>query len=785
MTCASCVSTIESYLKNTEGVESANVSLMTNSAVVVFNPDVTGARDIISAVSDVGFTASLKQENKTNEDALRKKDAIKKYKSYFVISLIFFVPVAAMMVLMWIPFFHKFLNITVFKSLTLEGLLTMVLATPVQFWLGLVFHIPAIKSASHCAMTMDVLISLGTWCAYIYSLVAVVVSFFVPGFKSPLFFDTPVMLITFILFGRLLESIAKGRTSDAITKLLQLQASTAHLVSLDSGSESQQDWNSATEKDIDTSYIQKGDVLKVLPGEKMPADGVILRGTSTVDESMLTGESMPVNKKPGDKVVGSTLNQEGCLYIRAVAVGSDTVLSQIVKMMETAQSDKAPIQKLGDKIASFFVPIVIASSILTFVIWFTLTTVGVVPAEWIPDGYNRFLFSLIFAISVLVIACPCSLGLATPTAVMVGTGVGAANGILIKSGAILQKAHEIGAVIFDKTGTLTHGRPEVTSFVLVDNQLEEEDFFRVLASAEANSEHPLAKAILSKSTQVLGEKAVPSCTQWRMESGSGLECEVEGRVVRVGNIKWIESAKVVVKEETKQLAVSCEKEGNTVVYVSVDNSLAGIVAIADTIREEARAVVAYLREHLGIEPWMVTGDNRHTAVTIAAEVGIHPSHVFAEVLPHHKVSKVKELQARNKVVAMVGDGINDSPALAQADVGIAIGTGTDIAVEAADIVLMQSDLTHILTAIALAKSTYRRIKLNFLWAFLYNSIGIPLSAGVLFPFIRPVMVHPAVAALAMALSSVTVVTSSLLLKFFKPPSIHISNKNKEGYDQLV
>ena len=412
MTCSSCVNIIESYLQNSvDGIKSVSVDLMTATGTVEYNPEIVGVREILSAVEDVGFEAKIKEEKKSNEDELKKKAQIRKYKKYFLISLIFFIPSFALMIMMWITPAMKVLHRKLYRAVTVEALLGFILATPVQFWLGMVFHVPAYKSVTHRAATMDVLVSLGSWAAYIYSLVAVILGLFYPKFQSPLFFDTPVMLITFILLGRLLESIAKGKTSEALTKLIQLQAATAILV-VDGNKKEEGDheYNKCEEKEIDTNLVQKGDIIKILPGTKVPVDGVIVKGSSSVDESMLTGESMPVSKKANDKVIGSTMNQEGCIYVRATMIGKDSVLSQIVKMMENAQSEKAPIQKLADKISGVFVPIVVAVSLLTFATWMLLTSTHVVPPNWIPDGYNNFLFSLIFGISVLVIACPCSLG---------------------------------------------------------------------------------------------------------------------------------------------------------------------------------------------------------------------------------------------------------------------------------------------------------------------------------------------------------------------------------------
>jgi len=560
-----------------------------------------------------------------------------------------------------------------------------------------------------------------------------------------------------------MENIAKAKTADAITKLLSLQPATAVLLHVDENT-----GEIIEEKEVDTNLIQKGDLLKVVPGEKIPVDGQVVSGTSTTDESMLTGEALPISKNPGDQVIGGTINKEGMIRIKATHVGADTALSRIVQLVEEAQTQKAPIQAFADKVARFFVPTILFLAFLTFSVWFSLSMSGVLPADWIPSGSNNFVFSFLFALSVVVIACPCALGLATPTAVMVGTGIGARHGILIKGGAALEIGHKVSAVIFDKTGTLTQGAPSVTQTRIFDDSTSLRRFYQLTGSAESASEHPLAKAILEKAKVMVSgglneseRLQLVEPEQFSVEPGRGLRCRVKSQEVMIGNRSWMEDNRINVPFEADDFICGVEEEGETCVLVGVDGKFVGCIAIADTLKPEASAVVEKLKR-MKIDVCMVTGDNRRTAHAIASKVGI--THVFAEVLPAKKAEKVKELQRSNKKVAMVGDGINDSPALAQADLGIAVGAGTDVAIETADVVLMKNDLRDVVAALHLSKATFRRIRINLCWAFLYNMVALPLAAGVFYPLMKA-PVPPAAAGAAMALSSVSVVSSSLLLRF--------------------
>ena len=586
---------------------------------------------------------------------------------------------------------------------------------------------------------------------------------------------------TFVVGGKYMEVVAKGKTSEALSKLMDLQATHAILLRIDAAS-----GEVVGEEEIGIELVQQGDVLKVVPGAKVPVDGAVVFGHSSTDESMVTGESMPVNKEVGSTVIGGTINQHGVLHVRADRVGADSALAQITRLVEDAQSNKAPIQAIADKISAYFVPVVVLIAVLSFVVWISLAYT-VVPDDWIPDGQGRFLFALIFFMTVLVIACPCALGLATPTAVMVGTGLGAMHGVLIKGGAALEKAYKVNAIIFDKTGTLTYGKPVVTDVMAFggDGAWTDARFLTYLGSAEASSEHPLGRCIYEHVQRLAGDEgsavAVLPAAEFEAVPGRGLQCVVEGHRVFVGNRKGMAaSGAAPVSAATNEQLEALENEGKTVMMMSVDGVVVGSIAVADTIKPESRQVVRMLEE-MGTEVWMVTGDNRRTAQAIAKQAGI--KNVFAEVMPADKAEKVKELQAKprhadtkprkdgsvqGKVVAMVGDGVNDSPALAQADVGIAIGAGTDIAMEAADVVLMKSDLLDVLTSMDISRRTFRRIKLNFVFAFGYNILGIPIAAGLFFPLFKAHL-PPWIAGLAMALSSVSVVGSSLLLKRYKKP----------------
>nr|WP_277352308.1 copper-translocating P-type ATPase [Caloranaerobacter azorensis] len=600
-----------------------------------------------------------------------------------------------------------------------NGYLQLALATLVQFIIGYRFYKGAYHSLKGGGANMDVLVALGTSAAYFYSLYNLI-----SGVKE-YYFEASAVIITLILLGKMLEAIAKGRTSEAIKKLMNLQAKTARVI------------RDGKELDIPVEQVVVGDIVVVRPGEKIPVDGIVIEGNSSVDESMLTGESIPVDKKEGDEVIGATINKHGTFKFKATKIGRDTVLSQIIKLVEEAQGSKAPIQRLADKVAGIFVPTVIGIAILTFAIWYFVE--------------GDFTNALINAVAVLVIACPCALGLATPTAIMVGTGKGAENGILIKGGEYLERAHQIDTLIFDKTGTITKGEPEVTDIISFNKS--KEDILKFAAIAEKASEHPLGQAIVKKGEES-GIKLTDS-EKFNAIPGHGIFAVIEGKEVYLGNRKLMKDKNINI-EDIEDEIVNLESQGKTAMILSINGRAEGIIAVADTVKEHSREAIKQLKS-MGIEVYMITGDNERTANAIAREVGIE--NVIAEVLPEHKAQEVQKLKAQGKKVGMVGDGINDAPALVKADIGFAIGTGTDVAIEAADITLMKGDLRDIVLAIRLSRRTMRTIKQNLFWAFFYNSIGIPLAAlGFL---------NPMIAGAAMAFSSVSVVSNSLRLKRFK------------------
>ncbi len=756
MTCASCVNSIEGYVKSLDGVEDVSVNLTTETGKIVFDPSKVGVRDLIEAIDDLGYHAEIKSEQ-VDLDRLSKKEEIEGWKKKLIFSSVFSIPFLYAMILRFIG--DPYLAETRIFNISLEGWMGLILGTPVQFWVGKDFYIKAYKTAKKLAFGMDTLVVLGTSAAYFYSVFVIIYEILVPEFQGDVFFETAVFLLTFIVLGKYLEASAKGKTSEAIKKLVELQAKTAVLIEYD------EKGNETGEKEISVDLIQKGDVLKVYPGAKIPSDGVVIKGTSSVDESMLTGESLPVSKSVGDQVIGATINNQGVLYIKIERVGSETTLSQIIKLVEDSQASKAPIQGLADKISSIFVPIVVLIAILDFILWYTLISIGVVPSDWLLSGTGPFLFSFLLAITVLVIACPCALGLATPTAIMVGTGLGAENGILIKGGEPLETAHKIDAILLDKTGTITHGKPVVTDVIPL-NGSDMDTVLKMAGALEKNSEHPLGKAILDYVNKNI--ESIPEPTDFESITGKGVTAIVDGKKASLGNRSLVEGD---LDKSAEDQMVKLEEDGKTAMVLTVDGKLTAIFAVADTVKEDSKFAIQEF-EKMGIEVWMVTGDNERTARAIARQVGI--KNVFAEVLPKNKSDKVKELQEKGHIVAMVGDGINDSPALAQADVGIAIGAGADVAIETADMVLMKDSLADVVTAIDLSRKTFNRIKLNFFWAFGYNVLGIPIAAGVLVPISQALYgvtftLPPAFAGLAMAFSSVSVVTSSLLLKRYKSP----------------
>ncbi|XP_051025542.1 copper-transporting ATPase 2 isoform X2 [Acomys russatus] len=800
MTCASCVHNIESKLTRTNGITYASVALATSKAHVKFDPEIIGPRDIIKIIEEIGFRASLAQRN-PNTHHLDHKMEIKQWKKSFLCSLVFGIPVMGLMIYMLIPSNKPHetmvLDHNIIPGLSVLNLVFFILCTFVQFLGGWYFYVQAYKSLRHKSANMDVLIVLATTIAYAYSLVILVVAVAEKAEKSPVtFFDTPPMLFVFIALGRWLEHVAKSKTSEALAKLMSLQATEATVVTLS------EDNVILREEQVPMELVQRGDIIKVVPGGKFPVDGKVLEGNTMADESLITGEAMPVTKKPGSIVIAGSINAHGSVLIKATHVGNDTTLAQIVKLVEEAQMSKAPIQQLADRFSGYFVPFIIIISTLTLVVWIVIGFVdfGVVqkyfpnPNKHISQTEVIIRFAFQTSITVLCIACPCSLGLATPTAVMVGTGVAAQNGVLIKGGKPLEMAHKIKTVMFDKTGTITHGVPRVMRFLLLVDTvtLSLRKVLAVVGTAEASSEHPLGVAVTKYCKEELGTETLGYCTDFQAVPGCGIGCKVSnvesvlahsdptgvGKPpagkgsgpqtfsVLIGNREWMRRNGLSISSDISDAMTDHEMKGQTAILVAIDGVLCGMIAIADAVKPEA-ALAVYTLKSMGVDVALITGDNRKTARAIATQVGINK--VFAEVLPSHKVAKVQELQNEGKKVAMVGDGVNDSPALAQADVGIAIGTGTDVAIEAADVVLIRNDLLDVVASIHLSKRTVRRIRVNLVLALIYNMVGIPIAAGVFMPI--GIVLQPWMGSAAMAASSVSVVLSSLQLKCYRKPDL--------------
>ena len=721
MSCAACAARIEKKLSKLGGVSKANVNFSTEKATVEFDPSEIKPSELIKAVESIGYGAEKAEDvSQDREKEIRDKE-IRTIKWTLIASIILSSPLVLAMILniarVDVPFL-RFLHDPYFQ---------LIIATPIQFIIGFRFYKHAFYALRSGSANMDVLIAMGTSAAYFFSLYNV---FFEPvkmGGMKDLYFEAAAVIITLILLGKYLEAVAKGKTSEAIKKLMGLQAKTARVI------------RDGVEADIPIEEVEIGDVVVVRPGEKVPVDGKIVEGNSSIDESMLTGESLPVEKKTGDLCIGATINKFGTFKFEATKIGKDTVLSQIVKMVEDAQGSKAPIQKIADKVAGVFVPVVIGIALVTFFVWF-LTTGDVTKA-------------IVSAVAVLVIACPCSLGLATPTAIMVGTGKGAENGILIKGGEHLERAYKINAVVLDKTGTITKGKPEVTD-ILTLGQLDQKEVTRLASVAEKNSEHPLGAAIYEYGKESL--QAVLDPDSFETIPGRGVAAAFEGKSILLGTRKLMVERNINLGNVNTAME-ALEDDGKTAMLIAVDGALEAVVAVADTLKEHSREAIENLQK-MGVDVYMITGDNRRTAQAIARQVGV--GNVLAEVLPENKAEEVEKLKKAGKIVAMVGDGINDAPALATADIGMAIGTGTDVAIEAADITLMRGDLRTIPAAIRLSKQTMRKIKQNLFWAFFYNIIGIPFAA---FGFLNPM-----IAGGAMAFSSVSVVSNSLSLKRYQP-----------------
>jgi Cu+-exporting ATPase len=731
MSCASCVEKIETALRGLPGVTKAAVNFAAEKATVSFIPSIQSPSDLRKAIREIGYEPLEIADSSTSADY--EKEArdreIRELRVKTLVGAVLSIPLLLGMISEWVPITEWLTN----------HLFQFLLATPVHIWVGWQFHVGLWKALRHKTADMNTLVSLGTNAGYIYSTVVT----FAPGFfvgegiRSGVYFETVAILHTLIMLGRFFEARAKGRTSEAIKKLLGLQAKTARVI------------RGGRETDIPVEEIQVGDVIVVRPGEKISVDGEVLEGFSAVDESMLTGESIPVEKLPGSEVYGATLNKTGSFRFEATKVGKETVLAQIIKLVEAAQGSKPPIQRTADKIAGIFVPIVISIAVLSFGVWYLF---GPAPA---------LIFALANFMAVLLIACPCAIGLAAPTAVMVGVGKGAEHGILFRGAEALELASKLSTVVLDKTGTLTKGEPSVTDVVAAKG-FSEKDILFYAASAEKGSEHPLGEAIVKRAIDN-DHLSLESAQSFNAIPGHGIEANISGKEILLGNLKLMRDRRVTLdglEEKAQQLADS----GKTPMFIAIDGRPAGIIAVADTLKPNSKQAIDALHE-LGLEVAMITGDNRRTAQAIARQVGI--DRVLAEVLPQGKAEEVKRLQAEKKRVAMVGDGINDAPALAQANVGIAIGTGADVAVEASDITLISGDLRGIVTSIALSKRTMRTMKQNFFWAFIYNTVLIPVAAGILYP-LAGILLSPILAGAAMAFSSVSVVSNSLRLRTFRP-----------------
>lgn len=721
MSCAACAARVEKALRGMPNVYQASVNFAAEKASVEYNAHEVTVNQIQERVAKIGFEAhNIADASQVDREKQVREDEIRGQRFRLLLSAVLSIPLLGAMLL------HSLGIMGSLSDFLMNPYVQLVLATPVQFIAGWPFYRGAYAALKNGSANMDVLVALGTSAAYFYSIANMLTS------NPHLYFETSAILITLIILGKLLEATAKGRTSEAIKALMGLQAKTARLI------------RQGEEVDVPIEAVLVGDIIVVRPGEKVPVDGIIIEGTSTLDESMLTGESIPVDKKAGDEVVGATMNKFGTFKFQATKVGKDTALAQIVRIVEEAQGSKAPIQRFADVVSGYFVPAVVSLAVITFLGWYFIFD---------PGNFSR---ALVNFTAVMVIACPCALGLATPTSIMVGTGKGAENGILIKGAEHLENAHRLTTIVLDKTGTITKGQPEVTDVISLAG-LADHAVLTIAASVERKSEHPLAQAIVKRGQEQgllleepEGFSAIP---------GHGIQASMNGKAILVGTRKLMRENGIAI-DAVLAVIERLEQQGKTVMLLAVDQEMTGLIAVADTVKDSSAQAVADLKQ-LGIEVWMITGDNERAAHAIAASIGI--DHVLAEVLPEHKAAKVEALKQEGKVVAMVGDGINDAPALATADVGFAIGTGTDVAIEAADITLMRGDLNGIVAAIRLSKATMLNIKQNLFWALIYNSIGIPIAAA---GYLSPVL-----AGAAMAFSSVSVVLNALRLKRFRPYAV--------------
>ena len=757
MTCASCASRIERGLQKLAGVKEASVNLASERASVTYDPAQVDLAQLIQKVETIGYQARPHSESplsapsressadlalesasllpRTDEQSRRRQAEIARKRNLLLLGIVLTLPVVI-------------LNMFAMGAFAGENILLLALTTPVWALVGWEFHRGALKTLRHAGANMDTLISIGSTAAYLMSVVA---TFFPQVVGATTFYDTTALIITLIFLGKYLEARARGQTNEAITKLMGLQAHTAHVV------------RAGRELEVPIEQVRVGDELLVRPGEKIPVDGVVMGGVSSVDESMITGESLPVEKGEGDALIGATINQSGLIRMRATKVGADTVLAGIIRMVEQAQGSKAPIQRIADTISGVFVPAVLVIASLTFLAWAVVGHFVALPAQMggMAATSNPWIVALTAAVAVLVVACPCALGLATPTAIMVGTGQGAEQGILIRGGESLERIQAVRAVLLDKTGTITRGKPELTDVISLPATTEEE-LLRLVAGAEQGSEHPLAAAIV-EGARARGLVNIPHPERLIAHAGRGLEAQVEGHAVLVGTWRFL-SEHSLAHDALEEPIERLEREGKTVMLAAVDGRLVGLVAVSDTLKPGSAEALQQLARQ-GIAVWMITGDNRRAAQSVAAQVGIPAGQVLAEVLPEDKAGQVKRLQEQGLVVAFAGDGINDAPALVQADAGIAMGSGADIAMEAADITLVKGNLKSLATALALSRATMRTIKQNLFWAFAYNVILIPTA--ILSPAIPLLRENaPIFAAAAMALSSVTVVSNSLRLRRF-------------------